>query len=84
MQTTRCGQHSKARASTHLQRTDIRTGEVTVSLPRVAFYLLFGKIAQLYAIRAIDLLGDDGNLFFDGEVQGIKEFELGFALTSSN
>jgi hypothetical protein len=53
-------------------------------LPRVAFDLLFGKITQLYAIRAVDLLGDGGNLFFDGEVQGIKEFELGFALTSSN
>jgi hypothetical protein len=45
---------------------------------------LLGEITQLYAVCAVNIPGDSGNLLFDGEVQIVKEFELGFALASSD
>jgi hypothetical protein len=67
-----------------IKRTAIRTGEIAVALPGICFDLLFGEIAKLYAVRSVNVLGNNGNLLLNGEVQVIKEFELGFALTSSD
>ena len=67
-----------------IKRTAIRTGKIAVALPGICFNLLFGEIAKLYAVRSVNVLGNSGNLLFNGEVQVIKEFELGFALASSD
>jgi len=53
-------------------------------LPGIGFDLLFGEIAELYAVRSINVPGNNGNLLFDGEVQVVEEFELGFALAGSD
>jgi hypothetical protein len=53
-------------------------------LPGIGFDLLFGEIAKLYAVRSINFPGNNGNLLFDGEVQVVEEFELGFALAGSD
>jgi hypothetical protein len=53
-------------------------------LPGIGFYLLFGDIAKLYAVRSINVPGNNGNLLFDGEIQVVEEFELGFALAGSD
>ena len=85
MQTTHVVSDPKSpHKQAQLRRTTVRTGEVTISLPRVGFDLLPGEIAQLYAVRTVDLLGNGSNLLFNGEVQVVEEFELGFALASSN
>lgn len=62
----------------------IRTGKIVVTLPGIGFYLFFGEIAKLYAVRSINVPGNNGYLLFDGEVQVVEEFELGFALTGSD
>ena len=67
-----------------IKRTAIRTGKIAVALPGIGFDLLFGEIAKLYAVRSINVPGNNGNLLFNGEVQVIKEFELGFALAGSD
>jgi hypothetical protein len=67
-----------------IKRTVIRTGKIAVALPGIGFDLLFGEIAELYAVRAINFPGNSGNLLFNGEVQVIKEFELGFALAGGD
>jgi hypothetical protein len=54
----------------------IRTGKTAKSLPGIGFDLLLGEVAELDAVCAVDLLGDNGDLFLDGEVQIIKEFEF--------
>ena len=63
-------------ALAQIKRMAIRTGKIAVALPSIGFYLLFGEIAKLYAIRSINVPGNNGDLLFDGEVQVIKEFEL--------
>ena len=62
----------------------IRTGKIAVALPSIGFDLSFGKIAKLYAVRSINVPSNNGNLLFDGEVQVVEEFELGFALAGSD
>jgi len=85
MQTTRLGQLRTHTANTpQINRTEIRTGEIPVALPGIRFDLLLSEIAQLYAIGAIDIPCDNGNLLFDGEVQIVKKLELGFALAGSD
>jgi hypothetical protein len=53
-------------------------------LPGIGFDLLFGEIAELYAVRSINLPANNSNLLFDREIQVVEEFELGFALAGSN
>jgi hypothetical protein len=53
-------------------------------LPGIGFDLLFGEIAELYAVRSINVPSNNGNLLFDGEVQVVEEFELGFALAGND
>jgi len=67
-----------------IKRTAIRTGKIAVALPGIGFDLLFGEITKLYAVRSINIPGNNGNLLFDGEVQVVEEFELGFALAGSD
>ena len=62
----------------------IRTGKIAVALSRIGFDLLLGEIAELYAVRSINVLANSGNFLFNGEVQVIKEFEAGFALAGSD
>src|SRR6266550_1411745 len=62
----------------------IRTRKIAVALPGIGFDLLFGEIAKLYAVRSINVPGNNGNLLFDGEVQVVEEFEFGFALAGSD
>ncbi len=57
-------------------RMVIRTGQAAISLPGIGFNLLLGEVAELDPIGTIDLLGDDGNLLFNGEIQIIKELEF--------
>ena len=49
--------------------TRTRTGKISIALPGIGFNLLLGEIAQLYAIAAVNIPDDDGNLLFNGEVQ---------------
>ena len=67
-----------------IKRTAIRTGKIAVALPGIGFDLFFGEIAKLYAVCSIDVPGNNGNLLFDGEVQVVEEFELGFALAGND
>ena len=83
MQTTQIVSNG-ARSKPQIKRTAIRTGKIPVALPGIGFDLLFGEIAKLYAVRSINVLGNNSNLLFNGLVQVIKEFELGFALAGSN
>ena len=54
----------------------IRTGKTAISLPGIGFDLLLGEVAELDAVCAVDLLGDNGDLLLDGKVQIIKELEF--------
>jgi hypothetical protein len=47
---------------------EIRTGKPAISLPGIGFDLLLSEVAELNAVCAVDLLGDNGDLLFDGEV----------------
>ena len=62
----------------------IQTGKIAVALPGIGLDLSFGEIAKLYAVRSINVPGNNGNLLFDREVQVVEEFELGFALAGSD
>jgi hypothetical protein len=65
MQTTRLVSYG-ARSKPQINRTAIRTGKVPVTLPRIGFDLLFGEVAKLYAVRSINVFGNDSNLLFNG------------------
>jgi hypothetical protein len=62
----------------------IRTGKAAIFLPGIGFDLLLGEVAELDAVCAVDLLADNGDLLFDGEVQIIKELEFRFAFAGCN
>jgi hypothetical protein len=83
MQTTRL-LVSREPHTAQINGTEKRTGEIPVALSGIRFDLLLSEVAQLYAIGAVDIPCDDGNLLFDGEVQIVKGLELGFALASSD
>ena len=50
----------------------------------VRLNLLLSKFAELDAIRTVDLLGDDLNLLFDGQVQVVQELEVRWALADGD
>lgn len=50
----------------------------------VGLYLLLSKLTQFYAIRAVDLLGDDVDLFLYREVEIIQELEIRCPFTNSD
>ena len=50
----------------------------------VRLNLLLSKFAELDTIRTIDLLGDDLNLLFDGQVQVVQELEVRLALADGD
>lgn len=60
------------------------TRETTVSLTGVGLNLRASKVAEFDTISAIDLLSNDIDLLLDGEVQVVKELEVGFAFTDSD
>lgn len=61
--------HARSKHKAQIKRTAIRTGKIAVALPGIGFNLLFGEIAKFYAVRSINVPGNNGNLLFDGEVQ---------------
>ena len=54
----------------------IQTWKTAISLPGIGFDLLLGEVAEFDAVCAVDLLGDNGDLLLNAEVQVIKEFEF--------
>lgn len=84
MQTTRFVSREPHINMPQINGTGTRTGKIPVTLPGIGFNLSLGEIAQLYAVAAVNIPDDGGNLLFDGEVQIVEEFELGFALASSD
>jgi hypothetical protein len=59
-------------------------GQITKALSSVGLNLLFGEIAELYAVCAVNFLTNMFNLCFNGLVEGIQKLEFLFAITSGN